>query len=105
MPYVRDGYQQQARVESIKQAQGVRFLCPKCYEANGGPVGTHAVICWSPAVPDRFDPKPGRWVLLGTGFDDLTLGPPPGRSASVLLTSRGGCQAHFFVENGAVRMC
>lgn len=37
----------------------------------------------------------------GTGIDDLTFVPPD--NTSVLLT--GGCKAHFYVENGAIRMC
>ncbi len=89
-------------VETLAQAHGVMFLCPKCYQENGGAVGTHRVICWSRSrgVPDEAQPKPGRWPLLGTGLDDLTLdGDPPG-TASVLLTN--GCGAHFFVKNGEV---
>ena len=78
------------------------FLCPKCYVANAGAVGTHSVICWAPQVPQTIDPKPGRWELVGTSLDDLTL---RAESSSVLLTTEGGCQAHFFVENGVIRMC
>ena len=42
----------------------------------------------------------GRWALLGTGLQDLTLGPAPGKSRSVLLTAKRGCHAHFFITNG-----
>ena len=81
-------------------ADGVEFLCPKCFAANGGRVGTHAVICWfAGRVPDDLNPKPGRWTPSGTTLDDLTFVPGnPPRSVSVLLTS--GCGWHGFVKNG-----
>lgn len=42
-------------VDRLEEAQGVRFLCPKCFAANGGKVGTHRVVCWSRSrgVPDE----------------------------------------------------
>jgi hypothetical protein len=89
-------------VEGIAEAQGVIFLCPKCFAKNNGPMGTHSVICWSRSrgVPDEANPKPGRWTLDGTGLSDLTLnGDPPGNARSVLLTG-GGCGWHGFVTNG-----
>lgn len=89
-------------VETLDAAQGIEFLCPKCFLANGGAVGTHAVICWSRSrgVPDRASPGPGRWLLRGTGFHDLTLDAEPGQSRSVLLL--GGCAWHGYVTNGEV---
>lgn len=91
-------------VTTIGEAQGVLFLCPKCFASNGGKIGTHGVICWSRSrgVPDDADPKPGRWSLHGTGYDDLTLNAdPPGTARSVLLTGEG-CQWHGFITNGEV---
>lgn len=82
---------------SVADADGVLFQCPKCFAANGGPVGTHYVFCWTPKVPPDLDPKPGRWNLVGTSLADLSL---VAGSSSVLLT--GGCNAHFFVRNGAI---
>lgn len=90
-------------VDDISQAQGVEFLCPKCFTENNGPVGTHAVICWSRSrgITDDVTPGPGRWMLVGTGFEDLTLNAdPPNSARSVLLTS--GCGWHGFVTNGEV---
>lgn len=87
----------------MAEAQGLLFLCPKCFVANGGAVGTHSVICWSRSagVSDDEPPKPGRWTWHGTGFEDLTLeSDPPGGSRSVLLT--GGCGWHGFITNGEV---
>lgn len=89
------------RVETIAEAQGVRFLCPKCFAANGGSVGTHGVLCWSRSrgVPDDARPGPGRWKLDGTSFEDLTLNAdPPSWARSVALA--GGCAWHGHVTNG-----
>lgn len=87
-------------VSTIAEAQGVMFLCPLCFAANKGAVGTHSVICWSRSrgVPDDIAPKPGRWALRGTSLDDLTLDAEPGQSRSVLLL--GGCNWHGFVTDG-----
>ena len=86
-------------IDALAEADGLMFLCPKCYGANGGPVGTHSVLCWFVGkVPDGIDPKPGRWTPAGTGLDDLSFVPGAGRSNSVLLTS--GCGWHGFVQNG-----
>ena len=90
-------------VGTLAEAQGVEFLCPKCFVTNGGRVGTHIVVCWSRlrGVPDGAHPLPGRWALNGTGFEDLTLdAEPPNGARSVALT--GGCGAHFLVTNGEV---
>jgi hypothetical protein len=89
-------------VGSIEDAQGIRFLCPKCFKSNDGIVGTHSVICWSRTrgVPDDCVPGPGRWSLNGTGFDDLTL---DGEDASnSILLSGSGCGWHGFIKNGVV---
>lgn len=88
-------------VQTIAEADGVWFLCPKCFETNGGAVGTHRILCWSPSVPIDMLPKPGRWHLEGSGYADLTLRGVI--SDSVLLTS--GCGAHFFVRSGRIETC
>jgi hypothetical protein len=89
-------------VPALAEAQGVRFLCPRCFTKNGGAVGTHVVICWfrGRGVPDDCAPKPGRWAPEGTGLDDLTFVPgDPPHPCSVLL-SGPGCGWHGFVRNG-----
>lgn len=86
-------------VETMDQADGIMFLCPKCFEKNKGIVGTHRVVCWSPKVSQNINPSPGRWEMLGNGFDDLTL---KAGSSSVLLT--GGCRAHFFITDGNIKL-
>lgn len=86
-------------VATIEEADGIMFLCPKCFEKNGGAIGTHSVICWRPHVPQTIHPTPGRWNFLGQGYDDLTL---QAGSSSILL-SGPGCGAHFFIQNGEVQ--
>lgn len=89
-------------VPTISEADGVEFLCPKCFEANGRRrPGVHGIICWAPSVPQTTSPTPGRWEMVGAGMNDLTL---KAGSSSVLLTG-DGCRAHFFIEGGNVRMC
>lgn len=83
---------------ALSEADGVQFLCPKCFAANGGKVGTHSVICWfAGRVDGELDPKPGRWNPSGTGLDDLTFVPPGAVSVQLI----GGCNWHGFVSNGS----
>ena len=81
------------RVPTMAEADGLWFLCPKCFQTNEGNVGTHMVLCWKPHVPQTTSPKPGRWMMTGTGFHDLTLSP------SVHLSGEG-CGWHGFIKNG-----
>jgi hypothetical protein len=84
-------------VRDMKRADGVQFLCPTCFQKNGGPRGTHLVICWRPHISQSMTPRPGRWQLQGTSLEDLTL---VAGSSSVQI--KGGCNAHFFVRNGEI---
>jgi len=87
--------------DDLAAADGIKYLCPKCWIANSGPVGTHMIISCQPGkVPDDFL-GPGRWHLRGTSYDDLSL--VGVTSDSVLLL--GGCGAHFFVRAGQIEMC
>lgn len=86
-------------VSSIADADGVMFVCPLCFENNGkNRVGVHSVLCWNPNVPQTTDPVPGRWNLVGTGYEDLTL---QAGSSSIHLTGEG-CGWHGFIRNGEV---
>jgi hypothetical protein len=88
-------------VPSIELAQGVMFLCPKCFAEKRGPAGCHQVICWSRSAgaPDEVKPGPGRWKMDGHGIGDLTLNAEvEGGARSVQL--HGGCEWHGFVANG-----
>lgn len=82
-------------VDTIEEADGVRYLCPKCFEQKRN--HAHSVICYKPGVELSYDAGPGRWPMTGTGFEDLTLTP------SVQLL--GGCGWHGFVTNGEVTTC
>lgn len=98
-----EGRQHHVPVARLEDAQGVRFLCPACFVTNGGPIGTHGVICWSRSrgVPDDAAPGPGRWKLDGTGLHDLTLNAdPPATARSVKLET--GCMWHGHITNGEV---
>ena len=82
----------------ITTAQGMIFLCPTCFQKNGGPVGTHSVLTWfrDRGVPDHEEPGPGRWAVTGTGFEDITLSP------SIDISSNGDGEWHGFIQNGGV---
>jgi len=97
----RDSAREFHCVPDLAGADGIEFLCPKCFrekikDARGG----HVVICWAPQVPQDTAPTPGRWTMQGTGVHDLTL---VAGSSSVLLTA--ACKAHFFVRNGEIVDC
>lgn len=83
-------------VDDLRTAQGIMFMCPKCYEANLGPIGTHAILCWfsNRDVPDFISPFNGRWNVGGKSYADLSLTP------SIRLTA--GCMWHGFVLNGLI---
>lgn len=91
-----------AFVEDIKDADGVRFLCPVCFINNGNTSeGTHMMECWRPHVPQSNSLSgPGRWEFVGSGLDDLTL---VAGSSSILIN--GGCNAHFWIRNGEIIFC
>jgi hypothetical protein len=81
-------------VETIAEADGIMFLCPKCF-------ATHSILCWRPRVDASHRPGPGRWEFEGASYNDLTL---VAGSSSVFLTG-DGCKAHFFVRNGEIIGC
>ena len=77
----------------INDAHGVAFTCPVC---KG-----HTIICWKPEVPQTVTPKPGRWNMHGTGFDDLSLEGTTSNSVKI----EGRCNAHFFIIQGRIDLC
>jgi hypothetical protein len=89
-------------VNSLSEAQGMWFLCPACFKANNGSVGTHSIDVTfsgrgaldSQGSHGKTD-KPTRWNVSGSGFDDLTLAP------SILI--EGGCKWHGFIVKGEVK--
>jgi len=90
------------KVATLAEAQGVRFLCPVCFQENGGPVGTHGVeVAFEGrgVLPHQGSQasggQPSRWHVTGTGFEDLTLTP------SIHLAG-DGCGWHGWVTHGLV---
>lgn len=91
------GRPDKAHVETLAEADGVEFLCPKCFQQNAGVIGTHLVCCFFVGkVPDWVEPGPGRWNPSGIGLGDLTFVPP----GAVSVALQGGCAWHGFVTNG-----
>jgi hypothetical protein len=96
-----------AQVDTLELAQGISFLCPRCFQANNGPIGTHRVLCWSRSrgAPDDALPGPGRWRLTGTGIDDLSLRgelDDKGKEGARSVQLTGGCRWHGHITNGEV---
>lgn len=85
-------------VDTIAEANGIRFLCPLCFQKNGGAGGTHSVTCWFVGVDPLKSPGPGRWTPSGTGLDDLSFVPGPGGTPSVKLLT--GCGWHGYIQGG-----
>lgn len=87
-------------VDGLAEAQGVWFLCPKCFKANGGAKGTHSceVTFAGRGVADAHGTHndkgvPVRWAVGGSNLDDLSTTP------SILLI--GGCEWHGYITNGS----
>lgn len=82
-------------VETVAEAHGVRFDCPKCHSASG-----HGVLVGfegrNPPEPlsRGANGQPTQWHVSGTGLDDLVLSP------SIQLL--GGCNWHGFVGMSGV---
>jgi hypothetical protein len=89
------------RVDSLVEAQGIRFLCPKSFATHGGSVGTHSVqvfFAGSPVPLHLGRNKKGeavRWSVSGTGLDDLSLTPSIQEEDDV-------CKWHGFVGSSGV---
>lgn len=77
-------------VDAVSEADGITFLCPKCFAANGGSVGTHSIMIFfadrnaPPHLGTNKDGQTVRWRVAGTGYADLVTAP------SILQQS--GCQ-------------
>lgn len=69
------------RVATLAEADGVWFLCPKCFAKNGGARGTHTVMvgfagrCPPGSYMKNLEGQDVRWQVSGTGLDDLVLSP------------------------------
>lgn len=93
-------------VDSLAEAQGIQFLCPVCWIAHGGPIGTHGIeVSFSNrGVADdegshNREGKPSRWSASGTNYSDLTTLP------SILIDPAPPACAgwHGYITNGEVQ--
>ena len=82
------------------QVIGLHHLCPKCWMTNGGETGTHGIHFLTPDAPATMRPLPGRWVLEGDDFGELTA---IGATSDSILVE-GGCEAHYFLKDGEVTL-
>lgn len=99
----REGRDYIVPVNTLAEAQGVQILCPLCFAANNGPVGTHAldVTFAGRGAADHQgshadDGKPSRWNVTGDSFENLSTTP------SIHLKG-SGCGWHGFITNGEIR--
>lgn len=93
-------------IATVAEADSIMFLCPKCFEKNGGTVGTHRVMVTFAGrdVPDKAGSRgkegPTRWNVSGAGLDDIVLTP------SILLNEslppERGCHWHGFVGSNGI---
>lgn len=92
-------------VERVADAHGIKFLCPKSFAKNNGPVGTHSVYIFftgSPYAGHNTKGEEVRWqVVGGSTIDDLQLSP------SILeqddeLAPEHRCGWHGFVGSNGV---
>lgn len=95
----KEGTRSIQQVDTLGEANGLIFICPKCLAANNlQRIGVHSVECWNPDVPlGNGLPGPGRWSFKGSNYSDLSLEGVKGNSVKL-----EGCGAHFFITNGEI---
>lgn len=89
------------QVDTLQEAHGIRFICPKSFETHGGIIGSHYIQIYfagSP-VPDNLGINQNgtavRWNVSGTSLDDLSITPS--------IQEEGyHCGWHGFVGSGGV---
>jgi hypothetical protein len=84
-------------VDSLAEAQGIQFECPRCCQSSGHRV---AVTFDGRGVPGHLGSQarsgvPSRWSASGSGLHDLTLQPSIDISHS--------CGWHGWVTNGEAK--
>jgi len=105
MRYVSTDHEYLHYVDTLAEAQGVKFLCPSCFVRNKGAIGTHGieVSFTGRGVQDHQgshnrEGKPSRWNASGSSYADLTLTP------SVLIDeAKPACDGwHGHITNGEI---
>lgn len=117
---VRGPQEYSVHVDSLEAAQGLRFLCPKCFADNiarvppgtgseaddiqAAGVGIHQVeVTFQGRGATDVQGSHGnggtatRWAVSGTGYDDLSTTP-----SILLLSLPGGCGWHGYITNGQI---
>jgi hypothetical protein len=85
---------------ALQNSDGLSFLCPRCYADNGGPEGTHRILCWfEDRVGHDVQPGPGRWKAQGTSLDDVSF-VPTRRTICTSVKMLGGCEWHGHIVRG-----
>jgi hypothetical protein len=87
-----DGGLRMGKVDTLPEAQGIRFYCPGC--------GNHMILVWfaDKGVPPEALPAP-RWRAAGTGYEDLSISP----SINLDVPGAAGCRWHGFVTGGEAK--
>ena len=92
-------------VETVAEAHGVCFLCPKSFTKNGGEKGTHSCYIFftgSPYAGHNLAGEEVRWqVVGGSSIDDLQLSPSIQEQDEGMPVERQ-CNWHGFVGNNGV---
>jgi hypothetical protein len=102
--FVREsgGNRGSTHVDTFDTAQGISFLCPKCFDLNDGPTGTHSILIWFEGRGVADDTRPlARWAVSGSGLADLTLSPSINLDAPGRATN--GCDWHGWITGGIAR--
>lgn len=85
-------------VKTLAEADGVQFICPKCFKEDPDAEYPHEVTLWFSSIgklSEKIQGHPG-WNKSGSSLEDLTFVPPG--AVSVLIKAR--CCWHGFVKNG-----
>ncbi len=84
----------------LSDADGIMFLCPKCFAANKGRGGTHNIICWfNGRVLTPMNPLTKQWNPSGSNWKAFGFDPSGEQGIKV----NGGCGWQGFIENGEVK--
>lgn len=81
--------------DNLAEADGITFLCPKCFASNAGPIGTHSIMIFfeggkaPPHLGTNKDGQTVRWRVTGTGYGDLVTVPS--------ILQQAGCQWHGYI--------
>ena len=81
-------------VQTLPEAHGIMFLCPKCYQENSGEVSTHHIHMPFASRGVDLTKHTHQWNVTGNDYNDLSTTP------SYMIV--GGCGWHGYITNGEV---